>query len=58
LIDTAVPKGLDLHPALNNYASHKTAKVKESLIRHPRFHLHFTPTSSSWLTWASAGSPS
>jgi len=34
---------------LDNYATHKTSKVKEWLIRHPRFHLHFTPTSSSWL---------
>jgi transposase len=49
LIDTAVPKHLDLHLVLDNYATHKTPKVKEWLIRHPRFHLHFTPTSSSWL---------
>jgi transposase len=34
---------------LDNYATHKTLKVKEWLLRHPRFHLHFTPTSSSWL---------
>jgi transposase len=49
LIDTAVPKDLDLHLVLDNYATHKTPKVKEWLIRHPRFHLHFTPTSSSWM---------
>jgi transposase len=49
LIDAAVPKDLDLHLVLDNYANHKTPKVKEWLIRHPRFHLHFTPTSSSWL---------
>lgn len=49
LIDQAVPKSLDLHLVLDNYATHKTPKVKEWLIRHPRFHLHFTPTSSSWL---------
>jgi transposase len=49
LIDTAVPKDLDLHLVLDNYATHKTPKVKEWLIRHPRFHLHFTPTSGSWL---------
>jgi transposase len=49
LIDAAVPKGLDLHLVLDNYATHRTPKVKEWLIRHPRFHLHFTPTSSSWL---------
>jgi transposase len=49
LIDNAVPKDLNLHLVLDNYATHKTPKVKEWLIRHPRFHLHFTPTSSSWL---------
>ncbi|MBO0885144.1 MAG: IS630 family transposase [Mycobacterium sp.] len=49
LIDTAVPKELDLHLVLDNYATHKTPKIKEWLIRHPRFHLHFTPTSSSWM---------
>jgi transposase len=49
LIDAAVPKGLDLHLVLDNYATHKTPSVKDWLIRHPRFHLHFTPTSSSWM---------
>ena len=49
VIDAAVPRDLDLHLVLDNYATHKTPKVKEWLIRHPRFHLHFTPTSSSWL---------
>jgi transposase len=49
LIDQAVPKDLDLHLVLDNYATHKTPAVKNWLIRHPRFHLHFTPTSSSWL---------
>ena len=49
LIDTAVPQDLDLHLVLDNYATHKTPKVKQWLLRHPRFHLHFTPTSSSWL---------
>jgi transposase len=49
LIDAAVPKDLDLHLVLDNYATHKAPKVKEWLIRHPRFHLHFTPTSASWL---------
>lgn len=49
LIDAAVPKDLDLHLVLDNYATHKTPKVKEWLLRHPRFHLHFTPTSSSWM---------
>jgi transposase len=49
LIDGAVPAELDLHLVLDNYATHKTPAVKQWLIRHPRFHLHFTPTSSSWL---------
>jgi transposase len=48
-IDQAVPKDLDLHLVLDNYATHKTPQVKAWLIKHPRFHLHFTPTSSSWL---------
>ena len=48
-IDTAVPKDLDLHLVLDNYATHKTPQVKAWLIKHPRFHLHFTPTSGSWL---------
>jgi transposase len=49
LIDRAVPKDLDLHLVLDNYATHKTPAIKDWLIKHPRFHLHFTPTSSSWL---------
>jgi transposase len=49
LIDTAVPKDLDLHLVLDNYATHKTPEIHRWLLRHPRFHLHFTPTSSSWL---------
>jgi transposase len=49
LIDDAVPQDLGLHLVLDNYTTHKTPKVKDWLLRHPRFHLHFTPTSSSWL---------
>jgi transposase len=48
-IDAAVPKDLDLHLVLDNYATHKTPAVKAWLLKHPRFHLHFTPTSSSWM---------
>lgn len=48
-IDAAVPADLDLHLVLDNYATHKTPAVKAWLLKHPRFHLHFTPTSSSWL---------
>jgi transposase len=47
LIDAAVPNGLELHLVCDNYATHKTEAVKKWLLRHPRFHLHFTPTSSS-----------
>ncbi len=39
----------DLHLVVDNYAAHKHPKVKAWLKRHPRFHIHFTPTSSSWL---------
>jgi transposase len=49
LIDAAVPKELDLHLVLDNYATHKTPAIHQWLLKHPRFHLHFTPTSSSWL---------
>jgi transposase len=48
-IDTAVDKALDLHLVLDNYATHKTKQVQNWLKRHKRFHLHFIPTSSSWL---------
>jgi transposase len=43
------PKGLDLHLIVDNYGTHSQAKVKQWLVQHPRFKLHFTPTSSSWL---------
>jgi len=48
-IHREVPKGLDVHLICDNYATHKHAAVRDWLDRHPRFHLHFTPTSSSWL---------
>jgi transposase len=48
-IDKQVPKGLSVHLILDNYATHKHANVKAWLAKHPRFRLHFTPTSSSWL---------
>jgi transposase len=48
-IDTETPAGLDLHLIVDNYGTHKHPRVKSWLSRHPRFHLHFTPTSSSWL---------
>jgi transposase len=49
LIDAETPTELDLHLVVDNYATHKHPKVKSWLKRHPRFHMHFTPTSSSWL---------
>ena len=49
IIDQQTPKTLDLHLILDNYATHKHDKVKLWLDKHPRFHLHFTPTSASWL---------
>jgi transposase len=48
-VDREVPKNLQVHLILDNYATHKHADVKAWLAKHPRFHLHFTPTSSSWL---------
>jgi transposase len=49
IIDTQVPEDLDVHLILDNYSTHKHARVADWLEKHPRFHLHFTPTSSSWL---------
>ncbi|MFJ9713642.1 IS630 family transposase [Streptomyces sp. NPDC101234] len=48
-LDKEVPAGLDVHLILDNYVTHKTPAIKKWLLAHPRFHLHFTPTSSSWL---------
>ena len=48
-VDREVPKGLAIHMILDNYATHKHPDVKAWLEKHPRFHLHFIPTSSSWL---------
>lgn len=49
LIDRETPSDLDLHLVVDNYATHKHPKVKAWLSRHCRFHVHFIPTSSSWL---------
>jgi transposase len=49
VIDQVTPQGKDLHLIVDNYATHKHPKVQRWLTRHPRFHIHFTPTSSSWL---------
>ena len=48
-IDASVPPGLDVHLVVDNYGTHKHAKVKRWLAARPRYHLHFTPTYSSWL---------
>ena len=48
-IDRIVDKRFDLHLVIDNYGTHKTPAVKAWLAKHPRFHLHFTPTSASWL---------
>jgi transposase len=48
-IDKTVPEGLDVHVICDNYGTHKTPAVRAWLTRHPRFHMHFTPTGSSWI---------
>jgi transposase len=48
-IDQAVPQELDVHVVCDNYGTHKTPAINTWLARHPRFHLHFTPTGSSWI---------
>ena len=48
-IERQTPADLDLHLVLDNYGTHKHATVRRWLAAHPRFHLHFTPTSSSWI---------
>jgi transposase len=52
LIDTAVPGGLDLHLICDSPAAHETESVRKWLGRHPRFHLHLTPTRSAWANLA------
>lgn len=48
-LDKEVPAELDVHLVCDNYATHKTPAIRKWLLAHPRFHMHFTPTSSSWL---------
>jgi transposase len=48
-IDKTVPAELDIHLVCDNYGTHKTPAIKAWLARRPRFHLHFTPTGSSWI---------
>jgi transposase len=57
-IEQAVPNELEVHLVLDNASTHKTPAIQRWLLAHPRFQLHFTPTSSSWLNlverWFSA----
>ena len=48
-IEQAVPQPLDVHLVLDNYGTHKTATIRRWLAKRPRFHVHFTPTSASWI---------
>jgi transposase len=48
-IDRETPRELDLHLIVDNYSTHKKDRVKQWLKKHPRFHIHYTPTSSSWM---------
>ena len=49
LINRSVPEDLDVHLIIDNVSTHKTPEIHRWLLRHPRFHLHFTPTYSSWM---------
>jgi transposase len=48
-IEATVPRHLDIHLILDNYATHKTALIRRWLAKRPQYHVHFTPTSASWL---------
>lgn len=48
-IDRSVPEGLDAHLVLDNASTHKAPLIQRWLMKRPRYHVHFTPTSSSWL---------
>src|SRR3712207_4645411 len=48
-VDARVPPGLDVHLALGNSVTHKTEAIRDCLARRPRYHVHFTPTSASWI---------
>jgi len=48
-VDAVTPAPLDVHLILDNYGTHKTPSIQRWLVRHPRYHLHFTPTGSSWI---------
>lgn len=48
-IDLSVPSNMDVHLIMDNYGTHKTQKIRDWLVKRPRYHVHFTPTSASWL---------
>ena len=48
-IEAKLPAGFEVHLVMDSYGTHKVAKVQAWLARHPRYHVHFTPTSASWL---------
>ena len=48
-IEANLPRGFEVHLAMDNYGTHKVAKVRSWLARHSRYHVHFRPTSGSWL---------
>jgi hypothetical protein len=48
-VDANVPEELDVHLIVDNYGTHKTASILRWLLRHPRFHRHYTPTGATWL---------
>ncbi len=48
-IENNLPTGLDVHLVMDDHGTHKVAKVRSWFARHPRYHVHFTPTSASWL---------
>ena len=49
VIDKALPPHVEVHLILDNYGTHKTELIRKWLLKHPRHHLHFTPTSASWI---------
>lgn len=51
-IEASLPEGFDVHLVMDNYGTHKVGKVQAWLACHPRYHVHFTPTSGSWLNLA------
>ncbi|MBB5575670.1 transposase [Rhizobium paranaense] len=57
-IDAEMPNGPDVRLVMDNYATHKTPRIKAWLARRPHWHVHFTPTSASWINQVERGSQS